>query len=208
MYQSLRRDVSNVSFQLRLQPRPDKYYFLEVVSDRGFVERIDQTGYFTEQNAVGDDIIVRRERSFQIDNRIRFTAMYAKVFFDFLVLRAGIVETSGGLGLDFKFLDERIILRTDVFNWTGPRDLALTGDPFFDDRSFLPRVRTLLKIQPVPFVYLNLGIDDPLNSWNIRGDPNFVVPDPLLDGYGFDFLIGAGLRFTDSDLRAILPFLP
>ncbi len=207
-YQSLKRQVSNVSFQLRLQPAPDKYYFLEVVSDRGYVESVNQTGYYNDQNAIGDDIIVRRERSYQIDNRIRITAMYAKIFYDFLVVRAGILETSGGLGMDFKFLNDRIILRNDLFNFTGPRDLALTGDPFYDDRNFLPRLRTMLKIQPVPFFYLNLGIDDPLNSINFANDPNFYSPDPFVDGYGLDYIFGVGLRFTDSDLRAILPFLP
>jgi phospholipid/cholesterol/gamma-HCH transport system substrate-binding protein len=128
--------------------------------------------------------------------------MFAKRFFDFLVLRAGLIETTGGVGANIFFWENRVELRSDLFGTRGPRD-SLVTDPI---PFYLPRWRTLIKAQPIPHLYLSAGIDDVLNSWDFEaGQGRLYTPQT---GFGFDYFVGIGLTFKDDDLRAILPFIP
>lgn len=183
---------AQVSFELRLQPKPDKYYLLGIVDDGGGIERLTRT--FINPS---DDGVVSRQVVREDDNTIRFTAMFAKRFWDFLVLRAGILETSGAVGANLLFWDDRIELRSDLFNFGGPRNKLVNGDPIYPDFAW-PRWRTMLKIQPIPHLYVLGGVDDVLN----------FQANPAVNAYGFDYFIGAGLTFQDEDLRSILPFVP
>jgi phospholipid/cholesterol/gamma-HCH transport system substrate-binding protein len=189
---NVQRAANTTIVGLRLQPKPDKYYLVEVVDDGGRLER------FTERNQDGEVI---RESIREEDNQIRITAMYAKKFFDFLVLRVGLIETTGGVGANLFFLDDRIELRSDLFDFRGPRDTLQTDAlPSF----YLPRWRTVLKAQPIPHLYVSAGVDDVLNS---VGPGGLQLYTRQL-GYGFDYFFGVGLTFKDDDLRAILPFIP
>ena len=186
------RGNATTTLGLKLQPKPDKFYLIEVVTDGGSVER------FTERTRDGDII---RESIKESDNELRISAMFAKRFFDFLVLRVGMIETSGGVGANLYFLDDRIELRSDIFNVGAPRN-TVEGDllPSF----YLPRWRTVVKAQPIPHLYLSAGIDDVLNAYGENGYQSYS--DAL--GYGFDYFVGVGLTFKDEDLRSILPFIP
>jgi phospholipid/cholesterol/gamma-HCH transport system substrate-binding protein len=178
------RGIARTAFSLKLQPKPDKYYYLEIVDDSGALEKLTVSRTTPE----GERVTV-----YEDDNEIRFTAMFAKRFFDLLVLRAGLIETSGGLGADLYFWDDRIELRSDLFNFGGPANEIAVG--LFNAR---PRWRTLIKIQPVRHLYLTGGVDDVLN----------YDVDARTNGYGFDYFVGAGITFQDEDLRSILPFVP
>jgi len=204
-YYNFRRGASNVNFQLRIQPKPDKYYLVEIVDDSGAIERITRTVVGTE-TVDGQPAVTERQIIAEDQNQVRITAMFAKRFWDFLVLRAGLIETSGGVGADLFFWDDRIHLRTDLFNFGGPRNhIDGTDNIRFQRGLVLPRWRTWLKVQPVPFVYAIAGVDDLLN-WGWGGP----VPDPGINaqGYGIDVFFGVGIAFKDDDLRSILPFIP
>jgi phospholipid/cholesterol/gamma-HCH transport system substrate-binding protein len=190
---SLNAGTAQVRFGLRLQPRPDKYYLFEVVDDGGGIERFTRTIAGQEDTA-----ITRRTQIREDNNSLRFSAMFAKKFWDFLVLRAGLIETSGGVGANILLWDDRIDLRTDVFNFSGPRNRIGPDDPLFEDVLALPRWRTMLQVQPIPHLYLMAGVDDVLN----------LHASPAVQGFGFDYFFGAGITFQDDDLRAILPFVP
>jgi phospholipid/cholesterol/gamma-HCH transport system substrate-binding protein len=185
------RGANTTTVGLKLQPKPDKYYLIEIADDGGRLER------YTERDTSGN---VTRTSIREEDNTLRFTAMFAKRFFDFLVLRAGLIETTGGVGANLFFLDNRIELRSDIFDFRGPRD-SLATDPI---GFYLPRWRTLVKAQPVPHLYVSAGVDDVLN---VYGPGGFQLYSPTL-GYGFDYFLGVGLTFKDDDLRSILPFIP
>ena len=191
-YYNINRGGATASLGLRLQPKPDKYYFVEIVDDGGGLERLTQSS-----SPAGGEV---RTSIHESDNSLRFTAMFAKRFFDFLVLRAGLIETTGGLGANVFLFDNRIELRSDLFNFGGPRnhvDGEVAG-------LVLPRWRTMIKAQPIPYIYVVAGIDDVLNSTNGRQFLSYTVDR----GYGFDYFFGLGLTFKDDDLRAILPFVP
>jgi phospholipid/cholesterol/gamma-HCH transport system substrate-binding protein len=187
------RGRTTTTLSLKLQPKPDKFYLVEVVEDGGNLERFVRT---TQE----DD--VTRSSVREEDNQIRITAMFAKRFFDFLVLRAGLIETTGGVGANVFLFDDRLELRSDLFGSRGPPDALATDDVGF----YLPRWRTVLKGQPIPHLYLSAGVDDVLNAWDPTvGQFRAYNTD---DGYGFDWFIGVGLTFKDDDLRSILPFIP
>ena len=205
---NLRRGNAQVSFGVIIQPRPDKYYLIEVVDDGGGIERMTSVVQSTIPTPAGDAFL-RRETIRSDDNGLRFTANFAKMFFDFLVLRAGIIETSGGVGADLIFFDRRLQIRTDLFNWGGPRNSIDSTDPLYQNFT-LPRWRTLVKVQPLPYVYIVAGLDDVLNTVNyeeaFRG--NFQLNDPAFHGYGADAFFGVGIAFKDEDLKTVLPFAP
>lgn len=188
------RELTTTTLSLKLQPKPDKFYLVEIVDDGGQLERIvqvDRDGNDTRSS-------VREE-----DNQIRITAMFAKRFFDFLVLRAGLIETTGGVGANIFLFDNRFELRSDLFGTRGPRDSLVTDDIA---GFYMPRWRTVMKAQPIPHLYVSAGIDDALNAWNFEaGQARLYTP---ADGYGVDWFLGIGLTFKDDDLRSILPFIP
>jgi phospholipid/cholesterol/gamma-HCH transport system substrate-binding protein len=187
------RERTTTTLSLKLQPKPDKFYLVEIVEDGGNLERLVRT------ERAGDDTrsSVREE-----DNQVRITAMFAKRFFDFLVLRAGLIETTGGVGANIFLFDDRFEIRSDLFGSRSPRDALVTDDFGF----YLPRWRTVLKGQPIPHLYLSAGVDDVLNSFDpVAGNFRAYNAD---DGFGFDWFVGVGLTFKDDDLRTILPFIP
>lgn len=191
---------TTTTFGLRIQPKPDKYYLVELVDDGSGIERLTRTFTGTAPGEPGrpgaDGVVEEREVVYEDDKSLRVTAMFAKRFWDFLVLRAGLIESSGGVGANIFLFDDRLELRSDVFNIGGPR-YSVDFDPLLPD-FYLPRWRTYVKGQPIPMVYVVAGVDDVLN----------VGVDPRRFGYGFDYFVGAGLTFKDEDLRTILPFIP
>ncbi len=188
------RERTTTTLSLKLQPKPDKFYLVELVDDGGNLERLVQV-----QRDGGETRSSIREE----DNQLRITAMFAKRFFDFLVLRAGLIETTGGVGANLFLFDNRLELRSDLFGTRGPRDSLITDDV---GGLYLPRWRSLLKAQPIPHLYLSAGIDDVLNAW--RFDQGALRLYNAGEGYGVDWFLGVGLTFKDDDLRSILPFIP
>ena len=64
-----------------------------------------------------------------------------------------------------------------------------------------PRLRAGLRFTPIEHVYVTVGGDDLLNTPN-----RDVLTNRLISGR--DFYFGAGIYFTDSDLKSILPLVP
>src|SRR5690606_20210537 len=71
---NMNRDRAQVSFEVRIQPKPDKYYLIGVVDDGGGIERLTQT--FSDPN--DDGSVTRRSSIRENDNSVRINAMFAK----------------------------------------------------------------------------------------------------------------------------------
>jgi phospholipid/cholesterol/gamma-HCH transport system substrate-binding protein len=157
--------------ELRLQPSEDKYYSIEIISDpRGKTsfEQIDvQT---TDPNRPAT---YREVRTVTTDD-LRFSVQFAKRIGPFTG-RFGIKESTGGIGLDFHLLDDRLELRQDLFGF---------------GETLTPRWRVSLGYEFLRKLWLLGGVDDILND-----DRR-------------DYFVGLQLRFTDHDLKSILPFVP
>lgn len=177
---------------VRLIPKPDKYYLIEVIDDpRGTVETV-----YVQQNppAAGEPVV---QKNTVTKETVKFSAQFAKRY-SFLTLRFGVIESTGGLGADFtlpikfpyytRWLEDALALKVDVFN-------------FSIEALRLPRLRATLRFTPFEHVYINIGIDDALNSPNRDSLTNRLVS-------GRDFFVGAGIYFTDADLKSLLPVVP
>ncbi len=163
---------------LRLIPRPDKYYLLEVVDDpRGLVTQQE-----VQQNPPNLGEPVRQTQTVRTEG-LKFSAQFAKRYY-FSTLRFGIIENTGGVGADLHFFDDVVTLKTDAFNFSV-RELRY------------PRVRTALRVRAFDHLFATAGVDDILNSQIRETTTRRLVG-------GRDWFVGGGIFFTDEDLAAII----
>jgi phospholipid/cholesterol/gamma-HCH transport system substrate-binding protein len=172
-------------FGVTLRPKPDKYYILELVSDpRGYNTVVQETATTVNQNT-GTSVTTVTSRSIN-EQRLAISAEFGKRYGDF-IFRVGIIESTGGGGIDFLALDDRLKLSLNIYMFTRP-----TIDT-------LPRAKFWLDWRFIPNAYFTLGVDDFLNKWKSGAypfGPKFSM--------GTDVFVGAGLVFTDQDLKALL----
>lgn len=167
---------------VRLIPKPDKYYLLEFVDDpRGVVET-----QIVQSNPPDTGQPVTQVQKITKDS-IKISAQFAKRYY-FTTLRFGIIESTGGVGADFSFLEDAVTLKVDAFN-------------FSVEELNYPRLRATLRLQFFEHLFVNAGVDDLVNR-PVRD----VATNRLIAGR--DFFFGAGIFFTDDDLKAILTAAP
>lgn len=160
--------------ELRLQPREDKYYVIELINDPRGRTTFTQTDV---DSTNPNDPAHYRTVTTQTTDAFRVTVQFARRVnlgegFG-LTARFGIKESTGGLGLDAHLLNGRFEVVNDVFGFgegTSPRYRLWLG------YEFLKKV------------------------WFIGGVDNVLLAERR------DYFMGLQLRFTDDDLKTILPF--
>lgn len=168
---------------VELHTRPDKYYLIEL--SKG------PRGNYPEVALVYNPGTELFQKTVRIEDKFRFTFQFARQF-GFLTLRYGIKESTGGVGVDAQFFDERLQVSADVFDATFDR---------------FPRFKVTAAYALFSHLYILAGVDEILN------DPEYLeledygpeVPiqfDELR--YGRDVFVGAMLEFNDEDLAALL----
>ena len=172
---------------VELHTRPDKYYLIEL-------EKGPRGGYpdvtLTFDPTVDPNHWIRKTT---IEDKIRFTFQFAKRF-DWLTLRYGIKDSTGGVGADVDL------------PWYG-RDLKLSADIF--DASFdqYPRVKLTAAFEMFRHIYVLGGVDELLNKPArlpiVEGNSGVPIQFDSLR-YGRDYFLGGMLQFTDEDLAALL----
>ncbi len=172
---------------IELHTRPDKFYLIEL-------EKGPRGGYpevtLTNDPTIDPDSWIKRT---VISDSIRFTFQFAKRF-NWLTLRYGIKESTGGLGVD-----------ADI-PWYN-RSLRLSADVF--DASFdkYPRVKLTAAVELFQHIYILGGVDELLNKHNelmiTSGTADVPNQFEKLE-YGRDVFLGGMLRFNDEDLAALL----
>ncbi|MBI5167756.1 MAG: MCE family protein [candidate division NC10 bacterium] len=132
-------DSRNV-ISLRIQPREDKYYLFEVVDDpMGTVKRRETTTTTT----VDGRTTTETEKKTEVSNKLGFTALIAKRFYD-LTLKGGLIQSTGGVGAEYTFLDDRLNLGLEVFDF---------------HRSGEPRLRASAKYNLLKSLFIQGGVD-------------------------------------------------
>ncbi len=171
------------TFSLRLIPKPDKYYLLEAVDDpRGTVETetIQTTPAGTGQPVTQTKVTTRES--------LKITAQVAKRFY-FTTVRFGVTENTGGIGTDFHLFNDALTLKLDAFNFSVQ---ALQ----------YPRLRATARLQLFNHLVVTAGADDILNKeFRDVADNNRLIS-------GRDLFLGAGVYFSDDDLRGIFAVMP
>ncbi len=132
---------------LRLQPRVDKYYLIGVVDDpQGTTEVTD---VYTREN--GETYYAHTEVT---ERKFKFNLEMAKRFYD-LTLRGGIIESTGGVGMDYNLLRNRLILSFEAFDF---------------GKESNPNLQARLSLEPLKHLYRVGGANDFINS---EGEPRY-----------------------------------
>lgn len=131
--------------ELRLQPREDRYFLLELIDD--------PRGMTTTTSAIVDSTDPRETPQVRTLSRVttdafRFTAMFARRLGP-VTFRYGIKESSGGFGADLHLLDDHLEVRTDLFG--------------FGENTY-PRFRAAAAYNILNRAWLVAGVDDIFNG--------------------------------------------
>jgi len=105
----LRPDENKGYFSIRLQPREDKFYLLEVVKDpRG---KITETTTQVDNNPPTTTV--------KSQNKLKFSAEFGRRFSD-VTLRFGLMESTLGMGVDVHFLNDILRISADGWDYNSP----------------------------------------------------------------------------------------
>lgn len=137
---------------LRLQPTPNKYYLIELVDDyRGRTETF--TTDVNTTNADDPDGLYRETREVTTDT-FKFSLQFAQIYqvnpWFGIGGRFGLIESTGGLGANLIFLEDR--------------SLEIQADLFDFGLDISPRLRTFATYQFFGAAYLAGGVDDIFND--------------------------------------------
>ena len=96
-------------FTIRIQPKADKYYLLEIIDDpRG---KINEE---TRQVTTGGVTTTTLET--KTSDALKFSAQIAKRFKN-VAVRGGIIESTGGVGIDYYAFSDRLKFTLEAFNF-------------------------------------------------------------------------------------------
>ncbi|MBX3189696.1 MAG: MCE family protein [Labilithrix sp.] len=155
--------------EIRLQPREDKYYLIELINDPRGRTSFTQTDVDTTNP---NDPAHYRTVTTTTTDAFRFTIQFARRLGPFTG-RFGIKESTGGIGVDTHLLSNRFEIVQDLFGF---------------GEEIRPRYR------------LWVGYEFIHRLWLIGGVDHIFLPNRR------DYFLGLQLRFTDEDLKTILPF--
>ncbi|MDO8643801.1 MAG: MlaD family protein [bacterium] len=127
---------------LALKPRPDKYFLLELAVD----PNPSPTQKITTSSitAGGATSTVVTDQSIVEKNKLLVSAQLAKSFHD-LVLRGGLIESRGGVGMDYAY---------------GPYGISFSAFDFRSDGNERPHLKALGQLNLTKNLYLLSGADD------------------------------------------------
>jgi phospholipid/cholesterol/gamma-HCH transport system substrate-binding protein len=107
---------------LMIQPKQDKYYLFEIVQD--------PAGKVSRQKTIIRDAkgkIVNSYYTQKIEDRIEFSAEIAKSIYG-VTLRGGLIENTGGFGLDYAIIDPGLSVSVQAFDFTNPNNPNLKAE--------------------------------------------------------------------------------
>lgn len=104
---------------LKIQPGLDRYYYLGIVQDPLGVTNVKNTSTTTTTTPPGTEITTDSERTENDKDKIKFTAIFAKNFYN-MTLKGGLIQSSGGLGIDYHFYRDRLSISGEMFDFGDP----------------------------------------------------------------------------------------
>lgn len=148
-----------------LKPRPDKYFLLEFVVDPNpsSTEKITTTNVTTG----GSTTTVTTDQEVIEKDKVLFSAQLAKEFHNF-TFRGGIIESRGGVGVDYNF---------------GPFGVQFSAFDFRTDNNQRPHLKAMGTVNVTPNFYVLSGLDDFISKepdhpdWFIGAGLRFVDND-------------------------------
>ena len=140
-------------FSIYLKPREGRYFLVQFVDDpRGSVT-VSESIIRQSPPPLFEPNEFRRTEITR-SNRLKFSAQFGKTI-SFATFRFGIIESTGGLGLDVKVVRDRLEINTDLFEF---------------GRRIYPRLRIRAGFELLRRFWLVAGVDNVIN----RGRDYFV----------------------------------
>lgn len=131
--------------ELRLQPREDKYYLIELINDPRGLTSVEQISVDTDNPNEPNHY---REIRSVTRNTMRFSFQFARRLGP-LTGRFGLKESTGGIGLDLHLLQDRFELQQDLFGFS---------------EKVIPRWRVALSYEFIRRLRLVTGVDELFDS--------------------------------------------
>ena len=199
------RPGTKLYFGARLLPRPDKYYLVEVVSDPRGVDSVTTettntrvtnttnppTGPPSTTTTTQDTVTTKKVNEDKLTFSLQMAKRYGPVTF-----RIGIIEGSGGGGADLHVFRDKLQLSASVYQFSRAFQ---SGNVVGTTGPIYPRAKVWANYYFLDNFFVTTGVDDFLNRWqqgNYPGGRSFNV--------GTDVFFGAGLYFTDDDIKTLL----
>ncbi|UCH28349.1 MAG: MCE family protein, partial [Myxococcales bacterium] len=133
-------------FSIYLKPREGRYFLVQFIDDpRGSVTVTESVIRQSPPPLFYPNEFRRTEIS--RSNRLKFSAQFGKSI-SFATFRFGIIESTGGLGMDVKVVRDRLEINTDLFEF---------------GRRVWPRLRIRAGFELIRRLWLLAGIDDTIN---------------------------------------------
>lgn len=138
----MRESLYKTHINVRVQPGLDRYYEFGVVADpKGVVETTQSQVSTAPGGPTDDDTTTTEKKTYK--NRLKFNALFALNIYDF-TFKGGMIESSGGVGIDYNFFRKKLKLSTE----------------FFDVRQNSSRLRSSLRYNFMRGMYVIGGADD------------------------------------------------
>jgi phospholipid/cholesterol/gamma-HCH transport system substrate-binding protein len=166
----VRQNAAKSYLGLRLLPSSDMYYMIELIDDPRGSANVIQTCITADCQ--------QKSTTIQIKNTFKYSVELAKSFY-FLTLRVGIIQNTGGVGMDWHFFNDDLEFRFDLFQF-GTNEYNVSSKP---------RLKAWVVYRPswlANHIYITGGADDFFNGRAM-----------------FDYFFGAGFSFNDQDLKAL-----
>jgi phospholipid/cholesterol/gamma-HCH transport system substrate-binding protein len=134
-------------FTFHIMPREGRYFFLQLIDDpRGRVDFV--TRQVRRSPPAEGEPEFYEEQIVETSQRLLFSIMVAQRVY-FATFRFGILESSGGLGIDLDFFDDTLEFNAEIFQFSD---------------SVNPRLRIRANYELVDTLFILAGVDDVLNE--------------------------------------------
>lgn len=102
--------AAQTAIGIQIQPGLDRYYYIGLITDpAGVVEKTN-----VKTTVGGSTTDLDEVKTFK--SKTKFTALYAKNFYD-LTLKGGLIENTGGLGVDYNFYRQRFVASVEAYDF-------------------------------------------------------------------------------------------
>ena len=176
-------------FGIRIIPRPDKWYGLEIVDDpRGYTKQIRTVNNANCAPQTCFPNYPTGVETITTERVLKFSAYLAKRYGP-ISGRFGILENTGGFGLKLHLMNDSLNVAADLWEFANP----------LKDK---PRLKLYADFRFLGHLLVTAGVDDVLN-------PPLVDPEHttrIINGR--DYFIGAGVFFTDDDIKMLIAAIP
>jgi len=179
------RPGAKIYFGMRLLPRPDKFYLVELVSDPRGVTSVTTSTISTRppgSSSENTTIVTTSKNEEKLTLSLQLGKRYGPLTF-----RVGVIEGSGGVGSDLHLLRDSLQVSVSFYQFSRPY------------QNVFPRAKTWLNWYFLQNFYLTAGADDFLNRWrsgSYPGGRSFNI--------GTDVFFGGGFFFTDEDIKTLI----